>query len=149
MNFSSKRHFFGATRFFRVDKGALPRCYFCFLDSHNTSLTALDLLGNNIGDAGASSIGAGLAYGSFCSFGWTFVFTSRHPKFFGLIMGLINVWFCLILSQNASLTQLLLWGNTIGAVGASGLSAGLAYVSFFLCGWTFVPMSCQPFFSDW
>jgi hypothetical protein len=37
----------------------------CF-DSQNTSLKELNLCDNQIGDVGASEIGAGLAYVSFC-----------------------------------------------------------------------------------
>ncbi len=56
------------------------------------------------------------------------------PEFFGLIMGLIQVLFCLFGSQNTSLAELVLGYNIIGDAGASGLGAGLAYVAFFLCG---------------
>ena len=95
----------------------------------NTSLTFLDLQRNQIGDVGASGIGAGLAYAHSC-----------HPKFLiidfytlCLYIGAISVFVCVFDSQNTSLKELYLYENQIGDVGASGIGAGLAYVVFRHC----------------
>ena len=62
---SFTRHFFGATRIFWIDNGALSRCLF---GSQNKILKELGLEDNQIGDDGAASIGDALVY-----------VLSRHP----------------------------------------------------------------------
>jgi hypothetical protein len=54
---SFQRH---ATRFFH-DKGIIKRCL-CLICSQNNTLKKLYLRSNQIGDAGAASIGGALAY---------------------------------------------------------------------------------------
>jgi hypothetical protein len=61
MNFYSKRRFFGATRICRIDNGHYQGV-FCLICSQNNTLTVLGLGSNQIGDAGAASIGGALAY---------------------------------------------------------------------------------------
>ncbi len=75
-DFLSYRYFFGATRFFRIEKGII-NVYLCLFCSRNTSLTILQLSRNQFGDVGASGLGTGLAYVSFCLCGWT----PRQPTF--------------------------------------------------------------------
>jgi hypothetical protein len=71
MNFPSNRHFFGSARFFRIDNGVIMVGLFLNYSQNNT-LQDLNLTLNNIGDAGAASLGDALAY-----------VQSRHPKILG------------------------------------------------------------------
>ena len=90
MDFHSKRHFFGATRFFRIDNGHYQGV-FCMICSQNNTLTELYLSYNQIGDAGAASIGGALAYVTLSSCEWTFLqkdISLAPPDFFGLIRAL-------------------------------------------------------------
>ena len=104
--------------------------FFFIAYSTNKTLQKLYLYHNQIGDAGAASIGDALMY-----------VQSRHPKFFHfrflyilyVYWGNIFVYVCFFCSQNSSLKELQLWGNQIGDAGASGIGAGLAYV--LICHW--------------
>jgi hypothetical protein len=119
---------------FWFDKGLIKVCS-DLKYSQNKTLQALILSSNQIGDAGAASIGGALAYVqtrhptvydsvySFCVqlghtirlFGWTIYY-------------IIKVFFRWFGSQCTSLVQLLLHDNQIGDAGASGIGAGIAYV---------------------
>ena len=91
--------------------------FFYIACSTNKTLQVLDLPGNQIGDAGAASIGGALTY-----------VQSRHPKIFTFWGQYIRFFFTFC-SQNTSLMRLNLNWNQIDDVGASGISTGLAYVS--------------------
>ncbi len=91
---SFKKTFLWRHPILRIDNGI--KVWFCLFGSQNKSLTELRLELNKIGDAGASGLGAGIAYVSFCLYGWTFFPTSRHPILLGLIRALsrcVCVWF--------------------------------------------------------
>ena len=139
-----------ATRFFRIDNGIIKVCL-CFIDSQNTYLTQLDLRMNKIGDAGASGLGAGLAYVSFCLCGWMFIPTPRHP-IFHIDNGIVKVCVRLFCSQNNTLQALVLESNKIGDAGAASIGVALAYVMHLPVEWAFIPKDISlapPDFSDW
>ncbi len=92
----------------------------CFMCSQNKTLQTLGLNRNQIGDAGAASIGNALAYVQS---------RAHHPNFLDCYGGVSDVCSCLCCSQNSSLTKLHLWDNNIGDSGASGIGAGLAYAA--------------------
>ncbi len=98
------------------------------IGSQNTSLTELRLWDNQIGDVGASGLGAGLAYVSFVSLDERRSHATP-PVFCGLIRGIIKVCVCLICSQNNTLTELSLSENQIGIAGAASIGGALAYVT--------------------
>jgi len=96
----------------------------------------LDLQNNQIGDVGASGIGAGLAYAQYCH---PIFFDFRFLYIFFCILGQYSMKFYVFYiacSTNKTLQVLWLQENRIGDVGASGIVAGLAYVQ-----------SCHPKFS--
>ena len=124
---------------------AIIKVYLCLIYSQNNTLQTLRLQNNQIGDAGAASIGVALAYVTLPSYEWTFIHKSflwRHPVFFfgGVIVfdwpwGIIKVCMCLICSVNKTLQGLELEHNKIGDAGAASIGVALTYVT--LCTlWT-------------
>ena len=113
---------------------------FVLCQMRNPTVTEIDTFRQGFDDQDAFKIGEGLRFVlhiiSICLLSRTFLFTKIH--FFDVATPLFLVdkghYQRLIGSQNASLTELQLLCNQIGDVGASGLGAGLAYVSFLLCG---------------
>jgi hypothetical protein len=124
--------------FFELIRGLIKVCL-CLICSVNKTLQRLYLERNQIGDAGATSIGGALAYVQ-TSIPKCSVFEFIHfvcnlvtpPDFFGLIMALSRR-FCMICSQNNTLTELRLDSNQIGDAGADSIGCALAYVNFSPC----------------
>jgi hypothetical protein len=89
---------------------------FCYFVSQNTSLTKLELYGNQ------------------------FFFFARHATrfFFLLIMGIIKGCLSFICSQNKTLQALRLSSNKIGVAGAASIGGALAYVTVTPCECNFL-----------
>jgi hypothetical protein len=81
VKFYSQTHVFSAcaTYFFGLIRDIVKVCL-CLICSQNKTLEELYLRDNQIGDAGAVSIGGALAYITFSSFEWTFL---HKDVFFG------------------------------------------------------------------
>ncbi len=96
----------------------------------NKTLQALILTQNQIGDAGAASIGDALTYVVFFGLGGNFFFC-HATRFFGKILGQYFMkfhGFFIACSTNKTLQVLVLVDNQIGDMGAGSIGGALMYV---------------------